>query len=222
MVLGAYVALLFVLAAWGDARAARFDRSPSAGPWLYTLALAVYCTSWTFYGAVGEAARATAGTICRSIWGRPWSFCWAFPSCAAWWRLGREHNTSSIADFLSLRYGKSAAVGALATLAGCCLALIPYIALQLKSAAASLDLMTGDPLRARLGLARGDRLAPPSPSCSVSAIPTRRPVIAAWCWRWRRKALSSCSPWLAVGWLAVRSGVNARRDARRSVLAPRP
>ena len=58
VVLGAYVALLFVLAAWGDAHAARFDRSARRRAILYTLALAVYCTSWTFYGAVGEAARA--------------------------------------------------------------------------------------------------------------------------------------------------------------------
>ena len=50
-----YVGVLFAIAALGDRRAAR-GRRPLANPWVYSLSLAVYCTSWTFYGAVGSAA----------------------------------------------------------------------------------------------------------------------------------------------------------------------
>jgi Na+/proline symporter len=51
-----YLALLFAIAGWGDRR--RFY--PTATRWrphVYALALGVYCTTWTFFGAVGTAAR---------------------------------------------------------------------------------------------------------------------------------------------------------------------
>ena len=51
----AYLGLLFLIAAVGDARAAS-GRNPLANPWVYSLSLAVYCTAWTFYGSVGRAA----------------------------------------------------------------------------------------------------------------------------------------------------------------------
>src|SRR5882672_824626 len=50
-----YVAILFAIAYLGDRRA-RIVGSPARKPWVYSLALCVYCTSWTFYGAVGRAA----------------------------------------------------------------------------------------------------------------------------------------------------------------------
>lgn len=138
-VLLGWVALLFVIAFYGDARAHRLDRTPRSRVWLYVFGLGVYCTSWTFYGAVGDAAR-NGWDYLPIYLGPALVFLIGFPIVRRLVRLGREHNTGSIADFLSARYGKSAAVGALAA-AGLLLAVIPYIALQLKSAASTLSLM---------------------------------------------------------------------------------
>lgn len=140
IVLGAWVALLFAVAFYGDARAGRLDASRTRRAWLYALSLGVYCTSWTFYGAVGEAAR--QGWDYLPIYlGPALLFVFGFVIVRRLVKVGREQNTGSIADFLSARYGKSSAVGALAA-CGLLLAVIPYIALQLKSAASTLALMT--------------------------------------------------------------------------------
>jgi Na+/proline symporter len=50
--------LLFAVARFGDARADAGKSIISAN--VYALSLAVYCTSWTFYGSVG---RATSGGL---------------------------------------------------------------------------------------------------------------------------------------------------------------
>ena len=52
-----YVGLLFVVAWAADRAAARGRTGWSDRPIVYTLSLSVYCTAWTFYGAVGYAAR---------------------------------------------------------------------------------------------------------------------------------------------------------------------
>ena len=143
IVLAAYVALLFAAAAWGDRRADILDRLQGRRAWLYALGLGVYCTSWTFYGAVGEAAR--EGWDYLPIYlGPALLFAVFFPVIRRMVRLGREHDTASIADFLSARYGKSGTVAGLAAFV-LLLATIPYIALQLRSAATSLSLLTGVP-----------------------------------------------------------------------------
>ncbi len=141
VILGAWVVILFALAFWGDAKAGRLDKAPQRRAWLYVFGLGVYCTSWTFYGAVGDAAR-NGWDYLPIYLGPALVFLLGFNIVRRLVRLGREHNTGSIADFLSARYGKSAAVGALAA-GGLLLAVIPYIALQLKSAASAFSLMTG-------------------------------------------------------------------------------
>ncbi len=140
-VLAAYVAVLFAAAAWGDGRARVLDASPARRAWLYALALGVYCTSWTFYGAVGEAAR-NGWDYLPIYLGPALVFLIGFPVVRRMVELGRRYDTASIAEFLSARYGKSTAVGALAA-GGLLLAVIPYIALQLKGAATSLGVLTG-------------------------------------------------------------------------------
>lgn len=140
-VLAAYVAVLFLAAAWGDGRARILDASPTRRAWLYALSLGVYCTSWTFYGAVGEAAR-NGWDYLPIYLGPALVFLIGFPIVRRMVELGRRYDTASIAEFLSVRYGKSTAVGALAA-SGLLLAVIPYIALQLKGAATSLGVLTG-------------------------------------------------------------------------------
>lgn len=141
LVLAGYIGVLFLIAARGDSQAAKLDADPLRRAWLYALALGVYCTSWTFYGAVGEVARNGWDYLPIYI-GPALVFLVGFPVIRRMVVLGRRYATASIAEFLSARFGKSTAVGAIVT-GGLLLAIIPYIALQLKGAATSLGTLTG-------------------------------------------------------------------------------
>ncbi|GGE46280.1 two-component sensor [Marinicauda pacifica] len=146
-----YVAVLFAIAAVGEARAAPITRHRALRPAIYAFGLGVYCTSWTFYGAVGEASR-NGWDYLPIYLGPALIFGLAHPLVHRMVRLGREHNTASIADFLSARFGKSASVGALAS-SLLVLASLPYIALQLRSAAASLEILLQRPIEFDAALA---------------------------------------------------------------------
>ena len=134
----AYVGLLFAIAYYGDRRADA-GRSLIANPWIYTLSLAVYCTSWTFYGSVGRAA--TSGIGFLPIYLGPTLM------AALWWyvllkmlRISKQHRITSIADFIASRYGKSHLLGGLVTVIAV-LGIVPYIALQLKAISASFSVI---------------------------------------------------------------------------------
>lgn len=135
-----YAALLFGVAWWGDQRPLYPDR-PWLRPAVYSFALAVYCSSWTFYGAVGSAARNGIGYL--PIYLGPvllMLFGWRILERLA--LVARSQNTVSIADFISARYGRSRRLAALVTL----IALVggvPYLALQYKAVAMSLDVLSG-------------------------------------------------------------------------------
>ena len=136
-----YAAFLFLVAFAADRQAAR-----GRGGWLrsstiYTLSLSIYCTAWTFYGAVGYAAR--SGLEYLTIYLGP-----TLVMIGWWWilrrlvRIGRTHRITSIADLISSRFGKSAPLGVIVTL----LAVIgttPYIALQLQSVTLSFSVFAG-------------------------------------------------------------------------------
>jgi Na+/proline symporter/signal transduction histidine kinase len=125
-----YVGLLFAIAYYGDKRADA-GRSIIANPYIYALSLAVYCTSWTFYGSVGRAA--TSGIGFLPIYLGPTLM------AALWWyvlvkivRISKANRITSIADFIASRYGKSQLLGGLVTVIAV-LGVVPYIALQLKA-----------------------------------------------------------------------------------------
>ncbi|MBL6614131.1 MAG: PAS-domain containing protein [Reyranella sp.] len=126
----AYLGLLFAIAWVGD-RYARDWSASSVAPAVYGLSLAIYCTSWTFYGAVGRAA--TSGIDFILIYTGPALVIVAgYPMLRKMVRLAKQHNVTSIADFLASRYGKSRAVGVTATLFAT-VGVLPYIALQLQA-----------------------------------------------------------------------------------------
>ncbi len=126
----AYLGLLFAVAWFGDRHARRWSAS-SVAPAVYGLSLAIYCTSWTFYGAVGRAA--TAGFEFILIYTGPALVITAgYPMLRKLVQLAKKHNVTSIADFLASRYGKSRAVGVTATLFAT-IGVLPYIALQLQA-----------------------------------------------------------------------------------------
>lgn len=134
-----YAGFLFLIAFWAERRAAAGRLGWLRSPMVYTLSLSVYCTGWTFYGAVGSAARN----------GLEYVTIYLGPSLVffSWWyllrklvRIGQAQRITSIADLISSRYGKSAALGVVVTL----LAVVgstPYIALQLQSMTLSISVL---------------------------------------------------------------------------------
>jgi phosphoserine phosphatase RsbU/P len=125
-----YLFLLFAIAYYGDRQRVR-GKSLIANPYIYALSLATYCTAWTFFGSVGKAA--TSGVTFLTIYLGPSiiAFSWWF-GLRKLLRICKENNLTTMSDFLTLRYGKGAFLGALATV-GVLLAITPYIGLQLKS-----------------------------------------------------------------------------------------
>lgn len=131
----AYIGLLFLIASLGD----RWRRVREGGPrkLIYPLSLAIYCTSWTFFGSVGLASR--TGLEFLTIYIGPMlmlGLC--YPLLIRVMRLAKAHNITSIADFIAARYGKGQAVAATVALIAI-LGSIPYIALQLKAVSSSLS-----------------------------------------------------------------------------------
>ena len=137
------------------------------------LAASVYCTAWTFYGSVGLAANR----------GLEFLTIYLGPACVALlWpvllrklvRVSKEQRITSISDFISSRYGKSAPLGTLVAVLVVC-GMIPYIALQLKAVSASFtDDHPGGvgARRLRPDPARGRSPSPCSASCSARATST--------------------------------------------------
>ncbi len=107
---------------------------------VYTLSLAVYCTAWTYYGSIGIAAN--SGINFLPIYLGP-------VIAAPLWiillrkiiRISKQHKISSIADFISLRYGNHRFLGALVTVV-CLLAIVPYISLQLKAVSETFQILS--------------------------------------------------------------------------------
>lgn len=136
-----YIGFLFAVASFGDRRLSRAKRGQGR-PYIYALSLAVYCTSWTFFGSVGLAT--TQGLNFLTIYIGPMLvFALGSPFLLRIVRLAKAQNITSIADFIAARYGKSQGVAALVALVAI-IGSLPYIALQLKAVSASLVAMLGD------------------------------------------------------------------------------
>ena len=138
-----YVGLLFLVAFLVERRAARRRIPWLRSPLVYTLSLSIYCTAWTFYGAVGYAAR--SGLEFVTIYLGPTLV------FIGWWgflrklvRIGKVQRATSIADLISARFGKSNLVGVIVTLIAVVSA-TPYIALQLQSVTLSFGAFAAGP-----------------------------------------------------------------------------
>jgi signal transduction histidine kinase/Na+/proline symporter len=135
-----YLLGLFAIAYASD-KAREMGRSPVDNPWVYSFSLAVYCTSWTYYGSVGQAASTGLGflpiylgptlvfLLAPSLLKRLVSYC-------------RAEGVTSLPDLLEVMYGKGWALGALATTL-MVIGITPYIGLQLKAVGYTFDLLTG-------------------------------------------------------------------------------
>ena len=137
IILSLYLGALFFIAHWAEKKG---NSQWTVNPYIYTLSLAVYCTAWTYYGSIGLAAHSGLSYI--TIYLGPIII---IPS----WivilkkiiRISRVNKISSIADFISLRYGNSRFLGAIVTVVAL-FAILPYIALQLKAIAETFHVVT--------------------------------------------------------------------------------
>ncbi|GLQ29573.1 hybrid sensor histidine kinase/response regulator [Litoribrevibacter albus] len=139
-----YVCLLFFIAWRGDRTANIGSESdiPHSSPWVYSLTLGVYCTTWTFFGAVGQAA--------QNLWSFLPIYLGPILVFLLMWRfyarlilVSRRENITSIADFISARYGKHEGLAMLVTVIAA-ISVLPYIALQLKALVMGYIALTGN------------------------------------------------------------------------------
>ena len=135
-----YLLALFALAWYGDRRA-----SDPAGqylvsnPYVFSLSIAIYCTSWTYYGSVGRAATSGFGFLPIYL-GPTIVFTLGWFVLRKILRICKTQRITSIADFISSRYGKSQLIGSLVTVIAV-VGIVPYIALQLKAVSMSFGVV---------------------------------------------------------------------------------
>ncbi|MFN7118968.1 MAG: ATP-binding protein [Saprospiraceae bacterium] len=135
----AYLLLLFLIAYYAERREAQ-GKSIVRNPFIYALSLAVYCTAWTFYGSVGRAVTVGAGflpiylgpTLLAPLW---------ILLLRKMIIISKQQRITSVADFISSRYGKSTSLGVIATIVAL-LGIIPYVSIQLKAIVTSFDILT--------------------------------------------------------------------------------
>ena len=135
-----YAAMLFAVAWLGDRHASLTQRD-GVRPVIYSLALAVYCSSWTFYGAVGTAARHGLGYLPIYL-GPMLLFLLGWRMLERLALVAGQHNTVSIADFIASRFGRAPRLAALVALIAL-IAAVPYLALQYQAVVTSLSVLTG-------------------------------------------------------------------------------
>jgi PAS domain S-box-containing protein len=136
-----YLGILFAAAYYAEKKE-RTGKSIVNNPYIYSLSLAVYCTSWTFYGSVGKAA--TSGLSFLTIYLGP-------TLMAGIWiivlkkvvRLAKTNRITTISDFLGSRYGKSLFLSALVTLVAV-VGIAPYLGLQIKAIISTFTIISGE------------------------------------------------------------------------------
>ncbi|GBE34799.1 sensor protein ZraS [bacterium BMS3Bbin06] len=141
LIIFAYLLLLFLAAYYAEFR--EKTKSIVSNPYIYSLSLAVYCTSWTFYGSVGKAAN--SGLIFLTIYIGPTLM------ATLWWLvlrkivyLSKENRITNIADFISSRYGKSITLSILVTFVAV-IGITPYLGLQIKAIMTTFSILSGKP-----------------------------------------------------------------------------
>ena len=136
-----YLSLLFLVAYYAERRE-KVGKSIVANPFVYSLSIAVYCTTWTFYGSVGEAA--TSGLSFLPIYLGPTLM------ASLWWiilnkiiGIAKEHRITTISDFIGSRYGNSLSLSALVTMVTL-IGITPYLGLQMKAIMNTFTILAGE------------------------------------------------------------------------------
>jgi len=134
-----YLYLLFAVAYTIDKRAQRGAAPLISGHWVYALSIAVYCTSWTFYGSVGRSADTGIGFLPIYI-GPILVFVFCQPMLRKILRIAKTQHITTIADFISARYGKDQTLAGLVTVIAV-IGIMPYISLQLKAVSTTFEII---------------------------------------------------------------------------------
>ncbi len=137
-----YLSLLFAIAYYCDKRADA-GRSVINTPYVYALSIAVYCTSWTFFGSVGRAATSGVGFLPIYL-GPTLTFIFGWMVIRKIIRISKANRITSIADFIASRYGKSVALGGLVSVIAV-IGIPPYISIQLTAISTSFSILQGYP-----------------------------------------------------------------------------
>jgi len=134
-----YMGLLSAVAAWAEGKS-RKGRSLANNPLVYSFALGVYCTTWTYYGSVGTAA--TSGLLFLTVYFGPTMVIVLWGTIQRKLiRIRNEYRITSIADFISSRYNRSQALAALVTVIAF-VGITPYLALQFKAVGSTFAMLT--------------------------------------------------------------------------------
>ncbi|WP_163134597.1 hybrid sensor histidine kinase/response regulator [Agarivorans sp. Alg241-V36] len=150
----AYLGLLFVIAYFTDQNAsARLRWQPA----FYSFSIAVYCTSWTFYGTVGQASENFLSFIPIYL-GPVLLFLFGWKLLARVVLIAKREHITTIADFIAARYGKSQTLAVVISLI-CIIGVLPYIALQLRAIVMGLDLFGGEAMREAVGKGSSSQIA---------------------------------------------------------------
>ncbi|MDO6686761.1 MULTISPECIES: hybrid sensor histidine kinase/response regulator [unclassified Agarivorans] len=150
----AYLGLLFVIAYYTDQNSsARLRWQPA----FYSFSIAVYCTSWTFYGTVGQASENFLSFIPIYL-GPVLLFIFGWKLLARVVLIAKREHITTIADFIAARYGKSQTLAVVISLI-CIIGVLPYIALQLRAIVMGLDLFGGEAMREAVGKGSSSQIA---------------------------------------------------------------
>lgn len=135
-----YLGILFGVAYYAEYRLKK-GRSIINNGYVYALSLGVYCTAWTYYGSVGQAS--TNGIEFLAVYIGPTIMAALFwPILRKMIRICKTQRINSIADLISIRYGKNFSLAVIVTVL-CMVGIIPYIALQIKAISGSMNILTG-------------------------------------------------------------------------------
>lgn len=134
-----YMLLLFAVASYGDRKSRRLGTQEGGWPVVYALSLAIYCTSWTYFGGVGLASQ--HGLEFAGIYIGPiLVFTLGMPLLRRIIELAKAEKLTSVADFIAARYGKNSTVATIVALISL-VGVIPYIALQLKAISSTVSVV---------------------------------------------------------------------------------
>ena len=140
-ILSLYLVSLFLLAQWGQSNnkyAKRVRNSANT----YALSLAVFCTSWTFFGTIAISTKQGLFPVAIHL-GATLTFIFMTPLLKKMVLLKNEFHSTSIADFISVRYRRSQGLAAIISLL-CLIGITPYLTIQLKSIIDSFQVLTAN------------------------------------------------------------------------------
>ncbi|WP_432455903.1 PAS domain-containing hybrid sensor histidine kinase/response regulator [Agarivorans sp. QJM3NY_29] len=149
-----YLGALFVIAYYTDKNQSERLRWQPA---FYSFSIAVYCTSWTFYGTVGQASENLLSFIPIYL-GPILLFLFGWKLLARLILIAKREHITTIADFIAARYGKSQTLAVVISLI-CIIGILPYISLQLRAIVMGLDLFGGEPMRQAVGEGSSSQIA---------------------------------------------------------------